>query len=116
MQFFDRLRSSTYALVAGLLFCFPLAGSAQPLPGVTPEQVGMSTARFRLLHTMLRQHVDDGRVAGLVAGVARHGKLIYLESMGSQVLGESDMRDDSIFEIRSMSKPITSLAVMQLVE
>ena len=86
-----------------------------------PETVGISSARLRLLDTMLRQHVDDGRVAGLVAGVARHGRIVYLEAMGSQVLAEgaqpaSPMREDSIFQIRSNTKAITSLAVMQLIE
>ncbi len=88
---------------------------------VEPESVGISSARLRLLDTMLRQHVDDGRVAGLVAGVARHGRIVYLEAMGSQVLAEgaqpaTPMREDSIFQIRSNTKAITSLAVMQLVE
>ncbi len=77
----------------------------------------MSSARIRLLDTVLRQYVDDGRVAGLVAGVARKGKLVYLEGMGWQDIEKAQpMRPDSLFQIRSMSKPITSLAVMQLVE
>src|SRR5690606_25911883 len=117
MQRSDPLLLSIRLMSAlAVCLCIPLAGVAQPLPAATPEAVGMSTPRFELLHTMLRQHVDDGRIPGLVAGVVRDGRLVYLESMGSQVLGESDMRDDSIFEIRSMSKGVTSLAVMQLVE
>lgn len=118
MQRFNQYRPHTLTLVTGLLFClcFPLLGTAQLLPHAEPESVGMSSPRFRLLHTMLRQHVEDGRVPGLVAGVVRDGKIVYLESMGSQVLGESAMRDDSIFEIRSMTKPVASLAIMQLVE
>lgn len=103
-----------------LLTLVPLTVAfAQPstLIPAEPESVGVSSARLRLLDTMLRQHVDDGRVAGLVAGVARHGKIVYLESMGWQdIEAGSAMRDDSIFQIRSMTKPITSLAVMQLVE
>ena len=77
----------------------------------------MSSPRLELVATMLRQHVDDGQVAGLVAGVARHGKVVFLESMGwQQIESQLPMQDDSIFEIRSMSKPITAVAVMQLVE
>jgi len=87
------------------------------LPRAEPEDVGMSSARFGLLETMLRQHVDDGRVPGLVAGVMRHGKVVYLQSLGWQDIeaGEA-MQEASIFQIRSLSKAITSLAVMQLVE
>lgn len=93
------------------------AAPASSLARAEPEAVGMSSARFGLLDTMLRQHVDDGRVAGLVAGVARHGKIVYLESMGWQDIEAGQaMREDSIFQIRSLSKSITSLAVMQLVE
>ncbi len=87
------------------------------LPRVEPETQGMSSARFRLLTQMLKQHVDDGRVAGLVAGVARNGKIVYLESMGWQdVENRLPMRPTSLFQIRSMSKPITAVATMQLVE
>lgn len=97
------------------------AAENSSLARVEPESVGISSARLRLLDTMLRQHVDDGRVAGLVAGVARHGRIVYLEAMGSQVLAEgahaaTPMREDSIFQIRSNTKAITSLAVMQLIE
>jgi CubicO group peptidase (beta-lactamase class C family) len=66
---------------------------------------------------MLAQHVEDGRVAGLVAGVARHGKVVYLESMGwNQIEQGNSMLENSLFQIRSMSKPITAVAAMQLVE
>lgn len=83
----------------------------------SPEQLGFSSQRLALVHEMLGQHVDDGRVAGLVAGVARHGKIVYLESMGWNDIGqENAMVENSIFQIRSMSKPITAVAAMQLVE
>tara|TARA_B100000795_G_scaffold57031_1_gene37743 strand:- start:1285 stop:2409 length:1125 start_codon:yes stop_codon:yes gene_type:complete len=66
---------------------------------------------------MLAQHVEDGRVAGLVAGVARYGKIVYLESIGwNQIEQENLMVKNSLFQIRSMSKPITAVAAMQLVE
>jgi len=94
-----------------------LAQQAPALPRAEPEDVGMSSARFGLLETMLRQHVDDGRVPGLVAGVMRHGKVVYLQSLGWQDIEAGQaMRDDSIFQIRSMTKAITSLAVMQMAE
>ncbi|PCI73635.1 MAG: hypothetical protein COB20_16035 [SAR86 cluster bacterium] len=83
----------------------------------SPEDLGFSTPRLALVHQMLTQHVEDGRVAGLVAGVARHGKIVYLESMGwNQIEQDNSMLEDSLFQIRSMSKPITAVAAMQLVE
>lgn len=103
---------------AAFLTSFALSCAAQTVvTKATLEAAGMSSADFSLLSTMLHQHVDDGRVAGLVAGVARNGHTVYLESMGWQnVEDRSAMQDASIFQIRSMSKPITSLAIMQLIE
>ena len=107
-------------LVSSLLLS-SAAAAAVPvsgLPVARPEEVGMSSARFQLISATLRQYVDEGQIAGLVAGVSRHGKVVYLESLGFQQTDTpgAEMRDDSIFQIRSMSKPIASLAVMQLVE
>jgi CubicO group peptidase (beta-lactamase class C family) len=105
-------------LMSTMLLPSTLAAPASGLPVAKPEEVGMSSARFQLISSTLRQYVDAGQIAGLVAGVSRHGKVVYLESMGLQQTDapDSKMRDDSIFQIRSMSKPIASLAVMQLVE
>ena len=80
------------------------------------QRLGVSSQRLALLSSVLEQHVADGRVAGLVAGMMHRGKLVYLRALGSQVVGESAMREDSLFQIRSMSKPITAVAALQLVE
>jgi CubicO group peptidase (beta-lactamase class C family) len=115
-----RLTACCSALTLGGMPLLAQGADATPptsLSRVEPEAVGMSSARFGLLDTMLRQHVTDGHVAGLVAGVARHGRIVYLQSMGWQdIEADQAMREDSIFQIRSLSKSITSLAVMQLVE
>ncbi len=105
---------SSLLLSSAAAAAVPVSG----LPVARPEEVGMSSARFQLISATLRQYVDEGQIAGLVAGVSRHGKVVYLESLGFQQTDTpgAEMRDDSIFQIRSMSKPIASLAVMQLVE
>jgi CubicO group peptidase (beta-lactamase class C family) len=83
----------------------------------SPESVAVSSQRLALIDSMLQQHVDDGRVPGLVAAVARHGKIVFLKSYGWQdIENEIPMQANSIFQIRSMSKPITAIAVLQLVE
>ena len=106
-----------YSLVCLCIISINQTLAADALPRAIAEDVGMSTSRLALLDAVLRQHVQDGHVAGLVAGVVRHGKIVYLESMGWQDIEQaSAMRDDSLFQVRSMTKPITSLAVMQLVE
>jgi len=83
----------------------------------TPETVGMSTERLQNATAVLRQSVADRRIAGAVAAVARRGKLIYLEPVGLQSLEtRSPMTDRSLFRIYSMTKAVTSVAVMMLVE
>lgn len=77
----------------------------------------MSSTRLALITETLKHYVDAGHVPGLVAGIARHGKIVYLQSLGWQdVESQQPMQPDSIFQIRSMSKPVTSLAAMQLIE
>lgn len=110
-------RSLLYLLSSFVLITTNQGLASEALPFAEAEQVGMSSSRIALLDTVLRHYVQEGYVPGLVAGVARHGKIVYLESMGWQDIEAAlPMQDDSIFQIRSMTKPITSLAVMQLVE
>lgn len=86
-------------------------------PVAQPEKVGISSYRLNLLTRVLNEHVEEGKVAGLVAGIARHGEVVYLQALGWQDIEKKQkMAVDSIFQIRSMSKPITAMAVMQLVE
>lgn len=110
-------RAAAHSLMCWFFFAANQTIAADALPHAVAEEVGVSSSRLALLDTVLRQHVQDGHVAGLVAGVVRHGKIVYLESMGWQDVEQaSAMREDSLFQIRSMTKPITSLAVMQLIE
>jgi CubicO group peptidase (beta-lactamase class C family) len=63
------------------------------------------------------ESVDTGRVPGVVALIVDEKKVLYSCAFGKQnVAKDIDMREDSIFRIASMTKPITSVAVMQLVE
>lgn len=110
--FLGVLRSALCVVSASL----SLTVSAQGLPRVEPEQAGMSSARLALLDSTLKHYVDNGHVPGFVAGIARHGKLVYLQSAGWQdIEAQQPMQDNAMFQIRSMSKPIASLAVMQLI-
>jgi CubicO group peptidase (beta-lactamase class C family) len=61
--------------------------------------------------------VKEQKIAGAVAGVARHGKLAYLQAVGSQDLAtRAPMTDRSLFRIYSMTKSVTAVAVMMLFE
>ncbi len=86
-------------------------------PIAKPEEVGLSSERLERIASAIQKSVDDGRIAGGVSLVARHGKIAYLQAVG---MAERDARKpmltDSIFRICSMSKPLTSVAVMILYE
>ncbi len=93
------------------------AALAQALPKVAPEAVGMSSERFNRLTDTFQRDVDAGEIPGAVVAVARNGKIAYERAFGYQNREEKVlMKPDSIFRIASMSKPITSVAVMMLVE
>ena len=112
---FDQAKALTLAFV--LLFSVASHRVLSQTPIVSPESVGVSSQRLALVDSMFQQHVHDGRVPGLVAGVSRHGKLVFLKSYGWQdIENKLPMQEDSIFQIRSMSKPITAVAVLQLID
>ncbi len=93
------------------------AQNAPALPTATPEAVGLSSDGLAEATRRLRTHVDDGDIAGVVAAVARHGRLVYLEALGDLDRERGlAMRDDALFRLYSMTRPITSLAAMILWE
>ncbi len=83
-----------------------------------PEAVGLSASRLALMDkVMTRRYVDTGRLPGVLTMVYRHGKLVHSGMSGHMDLERGKpMREDAIFRIYSMSKPITAVALMMLVE
>ena len=87
------------------------------LDTVDPAEVGLSAERLERLDAGLQGLVDDGRIAGVVALLARHGKIAFADIAGvKNVDTGSAMTRDSIFRIFSMTKPITGVAMMMLYE
>jgi len=83
----------------------------------SPEDMGLSSERLERIASAIQKSIDDGRIAGGVALVARHGKIVYLKAVGmADREAGKPMRTDSIFRICSMTKPITSVAAMMLYE
>jgi CubicO group peptidase (beta-lactamase class C family) len=102
-------------VLVALLAAVP--ASAQPLPAGTPESEGFSPERLERLHAMLQRHVDEGKHAGLVSLVARHGRIVDWQVYGSRDLGAKlPMEKDTIVRVYSMSKVISTVAVMILQE
>lgn len=98
-----------------LLFCHFQISNAQEL--VSAESVGMSSSALVEATERLQKHVDDGELAGVVAAVARDGKLVYFESLGKLSLESGKaMPGDALFRIYSMAREITSAAVLKLYE
>jgi len=90
---------------------------AQSMPVASPESVGVSSAGLRDATEKLQAHIDEGDIAGVVAAVARDGKLIYFEALGEMDLERgTPMPDDALFRLYSMSRQITSAAVLQQYE
>jgi len=87
------------------------------LPLDKPEAVGLSAARLARLTDALRADIERKLLPGAVALIARRGRIAYLEALGLRDPATGGpMREDSIFRIYSMTKPIVSAAVMMLVE
>jgi CubicO group peptidase (beta-lactamase class C family) len=98
-----------------LLSCYIQFTNATEI--VPAESVGMSSSALLDATSRLQQHIDDGELAGVVAAVARDGKLVYFESLGKLNIGTGkSMQDDALFRIYSMTREVTSVAVLKLYE
>jgi CubicO group peptidase (beta-lactamase class C family) len=94
-----------------------LTALAQDLPAAKPEAVGLSSDRLARIATAVQHDIDDKRIAGAVTLVVRHGKVAWFKSQGmADREAAKTMPGDAMFRICSMTKPITSVAVMMLYE
>ena len=81
------------------------------------EDVGLSTERLKRISEAVDRHIAAGNVAGAVTLVARRGKIAHFEAQGvMDVDTKKPMAKDNLFRLASMSKPITGVAIMMLVE
>ncbi len=104
-------------LATGLLLGLALTPLAQPLPSANPRSQGFSTERLERMHNMVQSYVDEGKHAGIITAIVRNGHIVDFKTYGYRNLATKDpMKRDTIVRIYSMSKVITSAAVMQLVE
>jgi CubicO group peptidase (beta-lactamase class C family) len=102
------------ALMAAML-ALPLASGQ--VPAGKPEEAGMSTERLQRIHQAMERHIDAEEISGAVTLVARHGKIVHFQAHGLMDLeSKKAMTTDAIFRIASMTKPITGVAVMMMVE
>lgn len=105
------------AVVVGSLAWAGAAAAQDALPRGTPEAAGFDAGRLGRIRTVLEQDVADGRMPGAVLAIARDGKLVYLEAFGfrDKAAGVA-MTPDTIFNIASMTKPMTTVTALTLAE
>ena len=84
---------------------------------VDPKEVGLDATRLKNIDKHFNRYVDEGRLAGYAVAVARHGKVAHFGMYGHKDSETSaPITDDTMYRIYSMTKPITSIALMMLVE
>ena len=102
-----------------MLLLAVLAGRAQPIQQVPPEQVGMSSAKLKLADEAIRKAIGDKAIPGAVLAVVRNGKLAYLKAYGNKQVYPTAVPMDvsTVFDMASCSKSIsTAISTMILVE
>src|SRR5579871_6462132 len=88
-----------------------------PLPQASPESLGLSASRLQILSDAFKREVDKGTLPGATVMVARRGQIGWFDAVGRQgPASDAPMRQDTIFRIFSMTKPIVSVGIMQLLE
>jgi CubicO group peptidase (beta-lactamase class C family) len=108
----------TRRLGAVLLSCIPTtAALASDIPVAAPAEVGLSAERLGRIDRAFQAAVDEGRIAGALVLIGRRGKVAHLRTFGyADIESRRRMSDDAIFRIASMTKTVTAVAALQLLE
>lgn len=97
------------------VLAFPLAAAS--IQTSKPEDVGLSSDRLQRIHETMMQHIDAHDISGAVTLVARKGRIAHFEAHGlMDIDSKKPMQKDAIFRLASMSKPITGVAILMLME
>lgn len=102
---------------ATIFLLFEFSAAAQTLPMATAESVGLSSVRIERLKAVFKDYVDRGQMAGAVVVVLRGGRVACLEPIGRMDVEKNlPMKKDTVFRLASMSKAVTSVAAVMLME
>src|SRR5712692_7921837 len=111
------IRQGMCVMIATGVLGVSAAAQEAPLPRGKPEEAGMSSARLGDIAKTLNADIARGRIPGAVVAIARRGKLVYFEAFGYRDKAAGvPMTTDTIFNIASMTKPMTAVAALQLYE
>ena len=108
------MRALTVVAIVAVMGLQLVAGT---IPVGKPEEVGLSSERLKRIGEAVQRHIEANNVAGAVTLVARKGRIAHFEARGMMDLeSKKPMPKDGLFRLASMSKPITGVAIMMLVE
>jgi len=105
----------SYTRVAVVLLALSLTASA--VPSGKPEDVGLSSERLQRINELVQRYIESGQISGAVTMVSRKGRIAHFEAQGlMDIDAKTPMRKDAIFRMASMSKPVTGVAILMLME
>ena len=85
--------------------------------GADKVRAGMSSARLKHLDEHFHRYVDEGKIAGVVTWVSRHGQVVHEDAYGmADITAKRPMTPDTYFYVYSMTKPVTTVALLMLYE
>ena len=94
-----------------------LSLTAATVPSGKPEDVGMSSDRLQRVNEVIKTYIDAHQISGAVTMVSRKGRIAHFEAQGlMDIDAKTPMRKDAIFRMASMSKPVTGVAILMLME
>jgi CubicO group peptidase (beta-lactamase class C family) len=100
-----------------IVILLALAMTAASVPVGRPEDLGLSSARLPRITEVIQRYIAANEISGAVTIVARRGRVAHFEAHGlMDIESRAPMRKDAIFRIASMTKPVTGVAVLMLVE
>ena len=108
-----------YLFTSILLFVFFVSQNSctQSTKIVTPEDVGLSSDTLELANRKMQEYVDEGKFAGISTMIIKNGEMVNRKDFGfADLENQKPLENNTIFRIFSMTKPITSTAIMMLYE
>ena len=100
-----------------ILFLIPFFSTTQQLKFSAPQQQGIDNLRLERLSELSKKYIEDKKVANITTIINRNGKIVYYNSYGKRGFDDDrKVKKDDLYRIYSMTKPIVSIAIMQLYE
>ena len=106
-----------YTLIILVVLLSVTSSASAALPETSPDKVGISPQRFKRVDDVLQNYVGQGRAAGIVTVISRHGQIVHESAVGTMGINDArPMQTDSLFRIMSMTKLVTAVAALTLYE